>query len=133
MLSVQLASRFLFYTGFHTKKTLRGTATDWYDLLCNHLKNSKAVRSWFAQNVLFNHPHRYCSCFFFIFPFSFFLFPFSYQNSKNYAKRRETSVYVRQVLGKKCKLLYLRNCSIDMIEIVQVKQTRPVLRYNMRF
>ncbi|XP_015113730.1 probable ubiquitin carboxyl-terminal hydrolase FAF-X isoform X2 [Diachasma alloeum] len=60
MLSVQLASRFLFYTGFHTKKTLRGTAMDWYDILCHHLRNSKAVRSWFAHNVLFNHPHRFC-------------------------------------------------------------------------
>lgn len=59
MLSVQLASRFLFYTGFHTKKTLRGTATDWYDILCHHLRSSKAVRSWFATNVLFNHSHRY--------------------------------------------------------------------------
>ncbi|XP_024944100.1 probable ubiquitin carboxyl-terminal hydrolase FAF-X isoform X6 [Cephus cinctus] len=60
MLSVQLASRFLFYTGFHTKKTLRGTATDWYDILCHHLRCSKAVRSWFAHNVLFNNPHRFC-------------------------------------------------------------------------
>ncbi|CAG5097169.1 Similar to Usp9x: Probable ubiquitin carboxyl-terminal hydrolase FAF-X (Mus musculus) [Cotesia congregata] len=60
MLSVQLASRFLFYTGFHTKKTLRGTATDWYDILSHHLRCSKAVRSWFAHNVLFNHPHRFC-------------------------------------------------------------------------
>ncbi|XP_011304639.1 probable ubiquitin carboxyl-terminal hydrolase FAF-X [Fopius arisanus] len=60
MLSVQLASRFLFYTGFHTKKTLRGTAMDWYDILCHHLRDSKAVRSWFAHNVLFNHPHRFC-------------------------------------------------------------------------
>lgn len=59
MLSVQLASRFLFYTGFHTKKTLRGTATDWYDIVCHHLRSSKAVRSWFANEVLFNHPHRY--------------------------------------------------------------------------
>ncbi|XP_063973678.1 probable ubiquitin carboxyl-terminal hydrolase FAF-X isoform X2 [Diachasmimorpha longicaudata] len=60
MLSVQLASRFLFYTGFHTKKSLRGTAMDWYDILCHHLRNSKAVRSWFAHNILFNHPHRFC-------------------------------------------------------------------------
>lgn len=59
MLSIQLASKFLFYTGFHTKKALRGTATDWHDILCHHLLGSKAVRSWFAHNVLFNHPHRY--------------------------------------------------------------------------
>ncbi|XP_066599991.1 ubiquitin carboxyl-terminal hydrolase 9X [Prorops nasuta] len=60
MLSVQLASRFLFYTGFHTKKTLRGNATDWHDIICYHLRSSKAVRLWFAHNVLFNHPHRFC-------------------------------------------------------------------------
>lgn len=60
MLSIQLASRFLFHTGFHTKKTLRGTATDWYDILCPHLRSSKAVRSWFAHNVLFNNPQRFC-------------------------------------------------------------------------
>lgn len=59
MLAVQLASRFLFFTGFHTKKTLRGAATEWNDILCHHLCNSKAVRSWFAHNVLLNHPHRY--------------------------------------------------------------------------
>lgn len=58
MLSVQLASRFLFHTGFHTKKTLRGTATEWYDVLCHHLRSSRAVRAWFAHNVLFQHPHR---------------------------------------------------------------------------
>ncbi|PSN47507.1 putative ubiquitin carboxyl-terminal hydrolase FAF-X [Blattella germanica] len=60
MLSVQLASRFLFHTGFHTKKTLRGTATEWYDVLCHHLRSSRAVRAWFAHNVLFQHPHRFC-------------------------------------------------------------------------
>jgi len=58
MLSVQLASRFLFHTGFHTKKTLRGTATEWYDVLCHHLRSSRAVRAWFAHSVLFQHPHR---------------------------------------------------------------------------
>ncbi|XP_014217217.1 probable ubiquitin carboxyl-terminal hydrolase FAF-X isoform X3 [Copidosoma floridanum] len=60
MLSVQLASKFLFFTGFHTKKTLRGTATEWHDILCHHLLNSKNVRAWFAHNVLFSHPHRFC-------------------------------------------------------------------------
>ncbi|KAK0096487.1 hypothetical protein PV326_005319 [Microctonus aethiopoides] len=60
MLSVQLASRFLFHTGFHTKKALRGTATDWYDILCLHLRSSKAARFWFADNILFSHPHRFC-------------------------------------------------------------------------
>ncbi|XP_049853945.1 probable ubiquitin carboxyl-terminal hydrolase FAF-X isoform X1 [Schistocerca gregaria] len=60
MLSVQLASRFLFHTGFHTKKTLRGPASEWYEVLCHHLQASKHVRWWFAHNVLFQHPHRFC-------------------------------------------------------------------------
>lgn len=29
MLAVQLAAKFLFQVGFHTKKTLRGPAADW--------------------------------------------------------------------------------------------------------
>lgn len=33
MLSVKLASRFLFHTGWHTKKNLRGPAIDWLVLL----------------------------------------------------------------------------------------------------
>ncbi|XP_060810679.1 probable ubiquitin carboxyl-terminal hydrolase FAF-X isoform X1 [Amyelois transitella] len=57
MLSVQLATKFLFQVGFHTKKTLRGPAADWHDILCQHLRCSQAVRSWFATD-LFKHPHR---------------------------------------------------------------------------
>ena len=59
MLSVQLASRFLFHTGFHTKKSLRGAASDWYDVLSQHLRHSAAVRHWFAHHVIFQHPHRF--------------------------------------------------------------------------
>lgn len=29
MISAQLAARFLFSTGFHTKKVVRGPASDW--------------------------------------------------------------------------------------------------------
>ncbi|XP_043475108.1 probable ubiquitin carboxyl-terminal hydrolase FAF-X isoform X1 [Leptopilina heterotoma] len=60
MLSVQLESRFLFYTGFHTKKILRGNAIEWYDILYHHLRQSKDARAWFAHNILFSHPHRFC-------------------------------------------------------------------------
>lgn len=60
MLSIKLASRFLFHTGFHTKKSLRGQASDWYDVLCHHLRSSRAVRTWFATRVLFEHPQRLC-------------------------------------------------------------------------
>ncbi|XP_067314752.1 ubiquitin carboxyl-terminal hydrolase 9X-like isoform X2 [Pseudorasbora parva] len=59
MISVQLAARFLFSTGFHTKKAVRGPASDWYDALCILLRYSKNVRSWFAHNVLFAFPTRF--------------------------------------------------------------------------
>ncbi|KAH7963811.1 hypothetical protein HPB52_023134 [Rhipicephalus sanguineus] len=58
LVSVQLASKFLFQTAFHTKKTLRGSASDWYEVLCVHLRHSRNVRLWFANQVLFAHPHR---------------------------------------------------------------------------
>ncbi|XP_024615605.1 probable ubiquitin carboxyl-terminal hydrolase FAF-X [Neophocaena asiaeorientalis asiaeorientalis] len=41
MISIQLAARFLFTTGFHTKKVVRGSASDWYDALCILLRHSK--------------------------------------------------------------------------------------------
>lgn len=58
LVSMQLASKFLFQTAFHTKKTLRGSASDWYEVLCVHLRHSRNVRLWFANQVLFAHPHR---------------------------------------------------------------------------
>ncbi|XP_008200473.2 probable ubiquitin carboxyl-terminal hydrolase FAF-X isoform X3 [Tribolium castaneum] len=60
LLSVQLLSNFLFHTGWHTKKNLRGPAMDWCDVLCMHLRFSPAIRSWFAHNMLFSHMHRFC-------------------------------------------------------------------------
>ncbi|XP_071440611.1 ubiquitin carboxyl-terminal hydrolase 9X isoform X2 [Hetaerina americana] len=59
MLSIQLAARFLFHTGFHTKKSLRGAASEWYDVLSHHLRASKHIREWFAHHMLFAHPHRF--------------------------------------------------------------------------
>ncbi|XP_071949723.1 ubiquitin carboxyl-terminal hydrolase 9X-like isoform X2 [Antedon mediterranea] len=59
MLSIQLVSKFLFTVGFHTKKTLRGSANEWYEALCMLMRTSKSVRTWFAQNVLFTYPARF--------------------------------------------------------------------------
>nr|XP_055233185.1 probable ubiquitin carboxyl-terminal hydrolase FAF-Y isoform X6 [Gorilla gorilla gorilla] len=59
MISIQLAARFLFTTGFHTKKIVRGPASDWYDALCVLLRHSKNVRFWFTHNVLFNVSNRF--------------------------------------------------------------------------
>ncbi|KAF2881719.1 hypothetical protein ILUMI_24454 [Ignelater luminosus] len=60
MLSTQLASKFLFHTGWHTKKNLRGPAMEWCDVLCLHLRAAASIRLWFAHHMLFNHPHRFC-------------------------------------------------------------------------
>ncbi|XP_063491520.1 ubiquitin carboxyl-terminal hydrolase 9Y isoform X5 [Symphalangus syndactylus] len=59
MITIQLAARFLFTTGFHTKKIVRGPASDWYDALCILLRHSKNVRFWFTHNVLFNVSNRF--------------------------------------------------------------------------
>ncbi|KAG1670256.1 putative ubiquitin carboxyl-terminal hydrolase FAF-X [Nymphon striatum] len=59
MMSIQLASNFLFKTAFHTKKSLRGASNEWYDAICIHLRHSRMVRSWFAHNVLFMHSYRF--------------------------------------------------------------------------
>ncbi|XP_062303511.1 probable ubiquitin carboxyl-terminal hydrolase FAF-X isoform X2 [Osmerus eperlanus] len=59
MISIQLAARFLFSTGFHTKKVVRGPASDWYDALCILLRHSKNVRCWFSHSVLFSYPTRF--------------------------------------------------------------------------
>ncbi|VDH98041.1 ubiquitin carboxyl-terminal hydrolase 9/24 [Mytilus galloprovincialis] len=59
MISTELASKFLFNVGFRTKKNIRGPASEWYETLSSHLRPSKKVRSWFANNVLFAHPNRF--------------------------------------------------------------------------
>lgn len=46
LLSVKLASQFLFHSGFRTKKSLRGPAIDWYE------KFDLPVNYWYAFNVL---------------------------------------------------------------------------------
>ncbi|KAK9879630.1 hypothetical protein WA026_006696 [Henosepilachna vigintioctopunctata] len=60
LLSLQLVSNFLFHTGWHTKKNLRGPAIEWGDLVCLHLRISPAIRSWFAHHILFHNPQRLC-------------------------------------------------------------------------
>ena len=60
LVTVQLASKFLFSSGLHTKKNLRGPASEWYELLTSHMKTSKKVRAWFCHKVLFEHPTRFC-------------------------------------------------------------------------
>ncbi|XP_077293704.1 ubiquitin carboxyl-terminal hydrolase-like faf isoform X2 [Arctopsyche grandis] len=60
MLCVKLATKFLFNVGFRTKKTLRGPASDWSDILLQHLRCSPAIRAWFAVNAMFQHSHRMC-------------------------------------------------------------------------
>ncbi|XP_023293279.2 probable ubiquitin carboxyl-terminal hydrolase FAF isoform X1 [Lucilia cuprina] len=58
LLGVQLASQFLFHTGFRTKKSLRGPVIEWYDTLSHHIRLSPLVRKWFASNALLSPPTR---------------------------------------------------------------------------
>ena len=37
----------------------RGPAGEWYDAVCVLLRQSKAVREWFAKFVLFSYPDRF--------------------------------------------------------------------------
>lgn len=60
LLSVEIGAHFLFTTCFHTKKSLRGVASDWYEALLGPLRVSKQARLWFGQHVLLDHPHRFC-------------------------------------------------------------------------
>ncbi|CAH3106557.1 unnamed protein product [Porites lobata] len=59
MISIQLVSKFLFTTGFRTKKTVRGPAGEWHDAVCMLLRQGKAVREWFAKYMLFSYPDRF--------------------------------------------------------------------------
>ncbi|XP_070500116.1 probable ubiquitin carboxyl-terminal hydrolase FAF isoform X3 [Chironomus tepperi] len=58
LLSIQLASQFLFQFGFKTKKTLRGAAIEWFEAISPHIRHSVLVRRWFAQNALLSPPNR---------------------------------------------------------------------------
>ncbi|XP_017073329.2 probable ubiquitin carboxyl-terminal hydrolase FAF isoform X5 [Drosophila eugracilis] len=58
LLGVQLASQFLFHTGFRTKKSLRGPVIEWYDALSHHIRSSVLVRKWFANHALLSPPSR---------------------------------------------------------------------------
>ncbi|CAG7834571.1 unnamed protein product [Allacma fusca] len=58
ILSVTIATMFLFSVGFRTKKSLRGVANDWYEVTAAYLKYSKSVRSHFATFALFRDPCR---------------------------------------------------------------------------
>ncbi|XP_032597478.1 probable ubiquitin carboxyl-terminal hydrolase FAF isoform X3 [Drosophila grimshawi] len=58
LLGVQLASQFLFHTGFRTRKSLRGPVIEWYDTLSHHIRSSSLVRKWFANHALLSPPSR---------------------------------------------------------------------------
>lgn len=57
---VQLASKFLFSTCFHTRKSLRGPATEWFEVLSIHLRLNAIVRGWFARFALLDYNFRFC-------------------------------------------------------------------------
>lgn len=48
-ISIQLAARFLFSTGFHTKKAVRGPASDWYVSVLEKKKRLGSLQ-WLLKN-----------------------------------------------------------------------------------
>lgn len=52
LLCTKLLSKFLFTTCFHTKKSLRGSTIEWYEILTMHLRTAPVIRAWFAHNIL---------------------------------------------------------------------------------
>lgn len=58
-LCTKLLSKFLFTTCFHTKKSLRGSAIEWNEILTMHLRTSPMIRAWFAHNILIETPCRF--------------------------------------------------------------------------
>lgn len=59
--SIQLSSRFLFGVGFHTKKSLRGLANEWYECYQAIINNYASCRKWLADEILFKKPmYRFC-------------------------------------------------------------------------
>lgn len=55
LLGIQLGSQFLFHSGFHTKKTLRGPAIDWYEVLKIPMHYWYAFFAFFSFSCRFVH------------------------------------------------------------------------------
>ncbi|XP_011407629.2 PREDICTED: probable ubiquitin carboxyl-terminal hydrolase FAF-X [Amphimedon queenslandica] len=60
-LCMKLVTKFLFHSGFHTKKTLRGPANDWFDAMNPYLYYSSRIRRWFCEEVFIKHRERFCA------------------------------------------------------------------------
>ncbi|UJR08730.1 hypothetical protein I4U23_012987 [Adineta vaga] len=59
LISIQIAAKFLFTVGWHTKKSLRGAANEWTDLITHCLRYSRQARQYYTEEVLFKHPNRF--------------------------------------------------------------------------
>lgn len=78
MICVQIATKFLFSIGWHTKKILRlvfkkknktkqkielfyfsGPAADWTELISHCVRCSRKARNYLAEEVLFKYPNRF--------------------------------------------------------------------------
>ncbi|CAF3335952.1 unnamed protein product [Rotaria socialis] len=59
LVSVQIATKFLFSVGWRTKKALRGPAIDWTELIVHCIRWSRKARYYLAEEVLFKYPTRF--------------------------------------------------------------------------
>ncbi|CAF4338544.1 unnamed protein product, partial [Adineta steineri] len=59
LVSVQIATKFLFSVGWRTKKALRGPANEWTELIIHCIRWSRKARYYLAEEVLFKHQNRF--------------------------------------------------------------------------
>ncbi|CAF0890240.1 unnamed protein product [Adineta ricciae] len=59
LIAIQITAKFLFTIGWHTKKSLRGAASEWTELVTHCLRYSRRARQYFVEEVLFKHPNRF--------------------------------------------------------------------------
>ncbi|CAF1148229.1 unnamed protein product [Rotaria sordida] len=59
LISIQIATKFIFSIGWHTKKALRGPTNDWTESISHCLRLSRKARYYLADELLVKHPNRF--------------------------------------------------------------------------
>ncbi|CAF3635592.1 unnamed protein product [Rotaria socialis] len=59
LICVQIATKFIFSIGWHTKKALRGQTNEWTEAISHCLRLSRKARYYLANEVLVKYPNRF--------------------------------------------------------------------------
>ncbi|CAF3682375.1 unnamed protein product [Rotaria sp. Silwood1] len=59
LISIQIAIKFIFSIGWHSKKALRGQINEWIDPISHCLRLSRKARYYLADELLIKHPNRF--------------------------------------------------------------------------